>query len=128
VPKCSAMSKRSQSPCRNWAIRGASICRMHGANRHVRRAAAVRRVKQDAIQHVQQARSLALALDRTYEQREQQTADLVRGYVDAVLDGIHGLRPAQRVQAYEALDSEFVRQLGKVPADFVSRLLDEWAG
>jgi len=29
--KCSAHSKRTGEPCRNWAVLGRSVCRMHGA-------------------------------------------------------------------------------------------------
>ena len=30
VPRCQALSKRSQEQCRKAAIRGKSVCRMHG--------------------------------------------------------------------------------------------------
>jgi len=30
VPRCQALSKRSQEQCRKGAIRGKSVCRMHG--------------------------------------------------------------------------------------------------
>lgn len=31
APRCTARSKRSGEPCRNPAVRGWSVCRMHGA-------------------------------------------------------------------------------------------------
>ena len=31
APRCSAMSKRSQCQCRAPAVKGRSVCRMHGA-------------------------------------------------------------------------------------------------
>lgn len=31
APRCAARSKRSGLPCRNPAVRGWSVCRMHGA-------------------------------------------------------------------------------------------------
>ena len=31
APRCSAMSKRSQCRCRAPAVKGRSVCRMHGA-------------------------------------------------------------------------------------------------
>ena len=30
-PRCTATSKRSGEPCKNAAVRGWSVCRMHGA-------------------------------------------------------------------------------------------------
>jgi len=31
VPRCQALSKRSQEQCRKAAVRGKAVCRMHGA-------------------------------------------------------------------------------------------------
>lgn len=31
APRCTARSKRTGQPCRNPAVRGWSVCRMHGA-------------------------------------------------------------------------------------------------
>ena len=31
TPRCTARSKRSGQPCRNPAVRGWTVCRMHGA-------------------------------------------------------------------------------------------------
>ena len=31
APRCSAKSKRTGKPCRNPAVRGWTVCRMHGA-------------------------------------------------------------------------------------------------
>lgn len=31
APRCTANSKRTGEPCRNPAVRGWSVCRMHGA-------------------------------------------------------------------------------------------------
>jgi hypothetical protein len=31
APRCTAKSKRSGQPCKNPAVRGWSVCRMHGA-------------------------------------------------------------------------------------------------
>ena len=31
APRCKAKSKRSGQPCKNPAVRGYSVCRMHGA-------------------------------------------------------------------------------------------------
>ena len=30
-PRCTALSKRTGKPCRNPAVKGWSVCRMHGA-------------------------------------------------------------------------------------------------
>src|SRR4051812_27423200 len=41
---CTAHSKRTGEPCRNWAIRGSNVCRMHGGGSRQVRAKAQERI------------------------------------------------------------------------------------
>lgn len=58
--KCTAKSKRTGNPCRNAAVTGATVCRLHGgAAPQVRRAGAVRAARLEA--HAEAERMVARA-------------------------------------------------------------------
>ena len=59
--KCSARSQRTGKQCNAWAVRGANVCRVHGASAPQVKAAAKRRLDQAADVLVQ--RLLGFALD-----------------------------------------------------------------
>ena len=47
--RCQATGKRSGERCHNWAIQGATVCRMHGGGAKQVRAAAKRRLAEQAV-------------------------------------------------------------------------------
>lgn len=48
--KCAKTSKRSGRPCKNWAIKGHTVCRNHGGSAPQVKAAAARNVLEGTIQ------------------------------------------------------------------------------
>lgn len=45
APRCTAKSKRSQKPCNNPAIKGGTVCRMHGGGAPQVKASALERLR-----------------------------------------------------------------------------------
>lgn len=94
--KCRAHSVRSGDPCRSWAVKGATVCRMHGgASGHVKAAA---------------ARRVTLA--------EQMAATDRRHPLEVLASALHGSDVmARQVQAQLASGDQ-------ISADMVQALLD----
>ena len=78
APRCSAMSKRSQCRCKAPAVRGRTVCRMHGA-----RAGAPKGKANGAWRH-------GIATNDTVAERRE-LADLVRE-ADKMIAALRGGR------------------------------------
>jgi hypothetical protein len=75
APRCHARCKHSKLPCRNPAVKGRAVCRMHGgkagaprgerngAYRHGRHTIEARGLKRQARAEYQELRALLKALD-----------------------------------------------------------------
>lgn len=77
APRCTAKSKRSGLPCRNPAVRGWTVCRMHGARggarcgpdnpayRHGGRTNELVALRRMVAELARESRALAARLDRS---------------------------------------------------------------
>lgn len=81
APRCSAKSKRSQKPCNNPAIKGGTVCRMHGGGAPQVQMAAMERLK--ALQP-----KAILVLEELLERDEYPTVQMAA--VRDVLDRTEG--------------------------------------
>ena len=78
MAQCTAKSKRSTKQCLKWAVRGKSVCRMHGAaSRGPKTASGKERSRQAAYRHGNHTKD-AKALHQEVMAAIRQCKDILR--------------------------------------------------
>lgn len=123
LQKCAAHSPRTGEPCRNWPIRGATVCRMHGASTAVRRAAAARLLDQQLTQAVQTAHAQGFRGTKRREVTDPlgELVDItsevleLKDHIRTLVEGLHHLssRDAKGAEQIHALVGAYERALDR---------------
>lgn len=114
--RCGRKVKRTGQPCKRWAIHGADVCPMHGANGGVKAAAARRVAAADALRRAEPFRRAGDAdvdVTRILQREANSEAALVEGLRRGVemidpLDAIAGQQGRAVVDLYHQRQDKLV--------------------
>lgn len=118
--RCSAASKRTGSPCLNMAVKGATVCRMHGAGGSADKPGAAARAKSNRERIEDRIKELGdqavSTLQRVLDDDTVKPEVRVRA-AETVLDRIVGKKIEAEVHNAEVadLDAEIEAELGVLP-------------
>lgn len=116
--RCHATSKRSGEGCRNWAVKGALVCRMHGVGGHV---------EEDEVEglHPQDPRKARAARVNELRDKLAQLGDEAVAAVQRVMHDPEA-KPSEVLKAAELVLDRFVPKKAEVEVhDTEVRDLDE---